>query len=360
MRKALINLFGAATLIGVLATAMAELPVNVWWIRFLDFPRLQITLWLGVALTIYILLRRAQIGLGSVITLAGLVALGVQVTTLWAFQPIAAQMVPTVLRCEPDDTLRVLVTNVQRSNRHDTQVIDMARTHAPDVFIVMETSDWWDDALAPLQDDFAYSEQVSQRTPDHYGMQVYAQHPFSRAAFDYPLNSDTPMFDGRLEHPARPVHLLGVHPRPPHYDNGGQASTMRDATVLHAATLARDSDAISVIAGDFNATPWNDTTRMALRIGGLVDPRVGRGPMNNYKAGSDYMRWPLDQVLLQPGPGLLNMQILPPVGSDHQPVLVDLCLSPLMPANTIPLRDGDLDAAQDTFDRARALQAREG
>ncbi|RYH02365.1 endonuclease/exonuclease/phosphatase family protein [Salipiger sp. IMCC34102] len=359
MRNALIRLFGTVTLLLAAATALSELRVDIWLVRFLDFPRLQIAAGLVVTLILYVALRRRP-GLGTLITLAGLAALGQQARVLWPYQPLATEMASNVLRCEPGDELRILVTNVQQTNRQDAAVIEMARTHAPDIFIVMETSAWWDEALADLQGDFAHSTQVVERAPEYYGMQVYSQFPFDDARFDYPMNAETPMFDGRIAHPSRPLHLLGVHPRPPLQTNGGQPSTMRDATVLDAALRARESDAVTLVAGDFNATPWNDTARQAMRIGGLLDPRVGRGPMNSYKAGSDVMRWPLDQVLWQAGPGLLDMQILPSVGSDHQPVRVDLCLSPDIAARTIPLRDGDLERAEDTLEAARALQQAEG
>ena len=360
MRRILTFLIGLILLAAVLATAIPELRIDTWWVRFMDFPRLQVTAVLAAALLLYVLVRRSGLGWGTLLTVAGVAALISQVATLWAYQPLAGKMVPDVLRCEEDDRLRILVTNVQQSNRHAEAVIEMARAEAPDVFVVMETSEWWDEALTPLQDDFAVAEQAVQRAPEYYGMQVYSQIPFTEAEMVYPMNSDTPMFEGTLDHPSGPVHLIGLHPRPPHQTNGGQPSTMRDATVLDAAMRARDTEAVTVIAGDFNATPWNDTARRAMRIGQLLDPRQGRGPMNSYKATSDWMRWPLDQVLWQPGPGLLDMAILPPVGSDHHPVRVDLCLSPDVPAEPLPLKDGDLEVARKAAEDARALQAREG
>ncbi|KQI68927.1 hypothetical protein AN189_08790 [Loktanella sp. 3ANDIMAR09] len=354
MRKFLIRVVGTVLFALCAATFLPLLTFDTWWIRFLDFPRLQFLAGLLVSLALFVTLRRAQPSWGTILTLAGIAAIGLQVAKLWPYQPLATKMVASVLRCDADDRLRVLVTNVQVANRNDDSVLDMVRSQDPDVLVVLETSPWWDNALAPLDDQF---DHIVREQPEsaYYGMHVYSRHPFTQSDMTYPMGVDTPMFDGQIAHPTMPIHLLGVHPRPPHQTNGGQPSTMRDATILHAATRARETSAVSVIAGDFNLAPWEDTAQRALRIGALLDPRAGRGPMNSYMADSDLMRWPLDQVLWQSGPGLLDMTVLPSVGSDHHPVRVDLCLSPLVDARTIPLQDGDLAAAQDTFDAARAI-----
>ncbi|MBU0780277.1 MAG: endonuclease/exonuclease/phosphatase family protein [Alphaproteobacteria bacterium] len=127
---------------------------------------------------------------------------------------------------------------------------------------------------------------------------------------------------------------------------------MRDAAVLTAARLAQDSDAVSIVAGDFNATSWSDTSRLALRTGGLLDPRQGRGPMVSFDAESRWMKWPLDQILWQGGPGLLDFTVLPAVGSDHYPVQADLCLTTSAEGTPAAPRDGDAGAVQAIFDAA--------
>ena len=44
------------------------------------------------------------------------------------------------------------------------------------------------------------------------------------------------------------------------------------------------SEEASIVAGDFNAVPWERISWHAMRIGGLLDPRVGRGLYPTYNA----------------------------------------------------------------------------
>ena len=347
MRRLTARIIALLLLILTALTAASLSNQDTWWIRFLDFPRMQI----AAALAVLVLFYMAVAGWrGIVVTALALAALGVQVWTLWPYQPIAGRMVAQTPRCADDGRLRVLSTNVQRGNQDAGQVIAMIRANDPDILLVMETNERWDADLAPLRDDFAHVMQDIPANATYFGMHVYSRYPFADARFEFPYDADTPLFVGDVAHPRGTVQFIGVHPRPP---QRGQSSTMRDATILTAAQLARDSDVPSVVAGDYNATPWNDTARLAMRTGALLDPRQGRGPMVSFDAESAWMKWPLDQILWQAGPGLLAFEVLPAVGSDHYPVMADLCLTTNTPGDAIAPRSGDAEAVQAILDAAR-------
>ena len=347
MRRWTARIIALFLLILTAMTAASLSNQDIWWIRFLDFPRMQI----AGALAVLVLFYMAVAGWrGIVVTALALVALGAQVWTLWPYQPLAGQMIAKTPRCADDGRLRVLSTNVQRGNQDAGQVIAMVRANDPDVLIMMETNERWDRDLAPLRDDYAHVMQNIPTDATYYGMHVFSRYPLSEARFDFPFDTDTPLFVGDVAHPRGTVQVLGVHPRPP---QRGQSSAMRDAVILSAAELARDSDVPTVMAGDYNATPWNDTARLAMRTGQLLDPRQGRGPMVSFDADSAWMKWPLDQILWQGGPGLLDFRVLPAVGSDHYPVMADLCMTTNAPGDPAAPHDGDAQAIQAIFDAAR-------
>lgn len=346
-----ISLFiGFALVVLIVITGVSTLNTDTWWIRFLDYPRLQIAAALAALIILYMVLAGWR---GFVVTALALVALGYQVWTLWPYQPIASAMIAQTPRCADGGQFRIVTANVQRGNQDAAAVLAMARDLRPDVLLVLETNERWDRDLAPLQDDFAHVMQTIPENATYYGMHVYANHPFEGAEFLYPFDADTPLFAGNIVHPRGAVQVLGIHPRPPQM---GQPSTLRDAAVLTAALMARDSAEVSIMAGDYNATPWNDTARLAMRVGQVLDPRAGRGPMVSFDAKSSWMKWPLDQILWQGGPGLLDFSVLPAVGSDHYPVKADLCLTTNAPGEPMPLRDGDLQAVEAAFDAARAMR----
>ncbi|KKL91133.1 hypothetical protein LCGC14_1897760, partial [marine sediment metagenome] len=300
MRKWISRLVALLLLIMVAATVIPMVRADLWWVRMFDFPRMQIAAALAVLIVLYAVLAGWR---GIVVTLLSLAALGVQLLALWPYQPFAGKMVESAAQCAKEDRLRVLMVNVQRSNEDAQQVMELARDKQPDIFLVLETNERWDRDLAPLGDLFPHKMQAIPKSATYYGMHVYATHPIEDGEFLYPFGVQTPLFVGNIAHPARTVEFLGIHPRPP---QRGQPSTMRDAAVLTAARIARESGRVSIAAGDYNATPWEDTTRRALRIGGFLDPRQGRGPLVSFDAKSAWMKWPLDQIVFQPGLGLVE------------------------------------------------------
>jgi hypothetical protein len=94
-----------------------------------------------------------------------------------------------------------------------------------------------------------------------------------------------------------------------------------------------------------------------MRLGGLLDPRVGRGIYPTYDAQSRIMSWPLDQVLFQDELGLMRFARLPSIGSDHYPILAELCLDPdLAGRQSAPeIASGDRAEAETSIAAARDL-----
>ncbi|RVV99592.1 endonuclease/exonuclease/phosphatase family protein [Mesobaculum littorinae] len=358
IRTILAWVLGAVLLALCAASLLPLLESDRWWIRYLDFPRMQISVALIVVFALYALVKHRR---GRLLILPGLLvlaSLGYHGWRLWPFQPLAQVMDPGGAQCASENRLRVLIANVQRGNRDAQKVIDLARSEEPDLFLVMETNGWWDEALQPLDAAFPHVVQDIPEDATFYGLHLFSRHPLENTDMRHPYGSDAPMVTTRVEHPAGPLRFIGVHPRPPH--QSGQPSTIRDATVLEAALTAAEGDLPSVIAGDYNATPWERTARRALRLGGLIDPRAGRGPYPTYRATSRWMLWPLDQILWQPGLALADFAVLDPVGSDHFPFRVDLCVGQDAAQEIIPPRNDDAAEAQATFEKARALGAQDG
>jgi endonuclease/exonuclease/phosphatase (EEP) superfamily protein YafD len=152
------------------------------------------------------------------------------------------------------------------------------------------------------------------------------------------------------------VSFFGLHPQPPH--SWSQPTTMRDAHLLTVTLQARDTQAPSILAGDFNAVPGERVTRQVMRIGKLLDPRVGRGLYPTYHAESIFLSWPLDQILYQSKFALLAFERLSAFGSDHYPILAVLRHLPAAAdqQSAPALEDGDLREARTSVDAARRIQ----
>jgi len=353
MRHALAVIAGIVLALLIVASALPLWETDTWWVRYLDFPRMQFAALIVVFWALMAGLGGIGRGAARWLTLLAVLALGYHGYRLWPYQPLAAKMDPGLASCAPEERLSILVANVQRSNRQAEEVIALAREQDPDLFLVLETNEWWDEALSALDASYDHHQQDIPSEATYYGMHVFSRHPFASAEMRFPFGADTPYFDGVVEHPAGQVRVLGVHPRPPHYF---QPSTLRDATMLQAAIEARDGTLPAIVAGDFNAAAWERTARRTLRLGQLIDPRAGRGPMPSFDANSWWMKWPLDQILWQQGLAMADFEVLPGIGSDHYPVRADLCLTPNADQRLVAPREDDPAEAEATLEKARSMR----
>jgi endonuclease/exonuclease/phosphatase (EEP) superfamily protein YafD len=94
--------------------------------------------------------------------------------------------------------------------------------------------------------------------------------------------------------------------------------------VLVAREVAREGGP-AVVAGALNDVAWSRTTGLFQAIGGLLDPRVGRGAYPTFHANWPILRWPLDHVFFSEHFLLARLERLAHVGSDHFPILITLC-----------------------------------
>ncbi|HEV7371648.1 endonuclease/exonuclease/phosphatase family protein [Arenibaculum sp.] len=344
---------GIFPFIGAILVVASFLPLtetNIWWVRVLDFPRLQFMIALAVVGALIFLFARPR-RIGGWLVLAGMVAaVGCHVYKLHPYWEWVEPRAVAVSRCADGSRLRVLVANVQKGNRQDERLLALVEETDPDVFLAMETDEWWNERLAPLRNDFAH--QVQHVGSGYFGMHLFSKYELVDPEIRFLAEQDVPSIFTDIRLPdGQMVEFLGIHPRPP---RALQPSTGRDAQILAAALEARASAEPSILAGDLNAVPWERVVRRAMRIGRLLDPRVGRGYIPTYDAQQLLLSWPLDQVLYEDAIGLTALERLPEFGSDHYPYLADLCHAPVLAErqHAPEMEEGDLAEAQTSIESA--------
>lgn len=321
--------WSAALVVSLLALAVAGsfLPLietNVWWIRYFDFPRLQLAIALLLLLAAAVALRSRVGRVGWGVVVLGVLALGYQTVTLYPYSPFPAHAAVGRETCDPESSLTLMIANVQEKNEEARPFLDLVAEVDPDLLLVMETDEWWDRHLAEMQDRYPEKEQFIPEDHGAYGMHVLSKLPLTSFEFLFLFDAYTPTAVADVElRNGETIQFLGMHPHPPLA--WSQPTTLRDGSLLTAGLLSRASEAATIVAGDFNAVPWEPVTRRAARIGGLLDPRIGRGFLPTFSADSVLITWPLDQILFQAGFGLLDFEVLPQFGSDHHPVMARLC-----------------------------------
>jgi endonuclease/exonuclease/phosphatase (EEP) superfamily protein YafD len=346
-------------LLAAIASLLPLIETNAWWIRLLDFPRLQLATVMGVLLLVYLVVRGRTGPVGALVILLALAGLGYHASKLYPYLGIGPVPAVRVAECPPGSSLSVMVANVLKSNETADKFLEIAAEADPDILLVLETDAFWDEHLAPLRGRYAEVEQFIPEEHAAYGMHLFSKRPLVAPEMRFLFDNVTPtVFTGIELEDGLVIQFIGMHPQPPFY--WSQPSTMRDAHLLAAALEARASEAPTILAGDLNAVPWERVTRRAIRIGGLLDPRVGRGYYPTVGAESPWVSWPLDQILYEEEFGLTAWEVLPSFGSDHYPVLAGLCHAPEAAELQEPhaMEEEDLQEAETAIKAARLRRER--
>jgi endonuclease/exonuclease/phosphatase (EEP) superfamily protein YafD len=267
---------------------------------------------------------------------------------------------------------------VLHDNREVKALRDLIRDTNPDIILLSEPTRWWIEQLDGMEDDYPYT--IFQPQENQYGKLLYSRLELENPEIRFLIEPEIPSLRTKVRlRSGTVVTLYGVHPRPPGIqrpdaendsgiakDEGEQDedveredSDKRDAELLLVAKEVKKlGDLPVIVAGDFNDVAWSHTTHLFQRIGGLLDPRVGRVLFNTFDASSRLLRYPLDHVFASQHFLLVELRRLPDIGSDHFPMFVVLDYDPdASVANEEPQQDaGDEQEANEAIDEGKSNQ----
>jgi endonuclease/exonuclease/phosphatase (EEP) superfamily protein YafD len=331
-------------------TALAFVETDEWWIRVLDFPRLQIAAVLIVALLVYWWARRG--GTGAVVVAAvSLAALAWQVwmivpyTLIWPQQMIAANA------CADKQRVRFLMANVLQENRNSQGLLHIAEKADPDIILLTEIDPWWAREVGGLAR--THPRTILEPLSNTYGIGLYSRLSLTDGEVRYLLDDDIPSIRTRVALPDGTVFSLwAVHPSPP---RPGDDTDERDAELLIVAKEAVGNSGPAIVAGDLNDVAWSLTTTLFQEISGMLDPRIGRGIYATFNADWPLLKWPLDHLFASEEWTLGEFRRLEDIGSDHYPILVELCLQPQAAAiqDGNKPEPGDVEEAEEHIEEGR-------
>ena len=305
-----------------------------WYVRGWDFPR-NFTAALAIAVGGLWAWLCAWQWWDWAFLLGLLAVVGVQVWNIYPYTPLASKQVfetdrPTRTNAgdRPRNHLRMVATNVLMENGEHEKWRDVVTAADPDLILAVEVDDEWREAMRPLEDK--YPHVVAEPRGNHYGMALLSRLELVDPDIRHVVQDETPSIkagvrlrDGTL------IRLYGLHPSPPEPQDN-QDSTPRDAELVIVGREIGDdpADEPTVVSGDLNDVAWSHTTRLFLRLSGLLDPRVGRGFFNSFHAQHWFIRFPLDHFFHSNDFRLVELRRLESVGSDHFPMLLELSYEP--------------------------------
>ncbi|NML64197.1 endonuclease [Hymenobacter sp. RP-2-7] len=330
---------GALYLVALLGTVsvaatLLSLPANTpeWWLKLLDFPRVQTLLVaLGCLVLLPLLARRwhwgtwaLALGLGS--------AAGLQASIVLPYSPLVPLAVAQATPAQATHraaTLRLFEANVLQSNRHAADLLRLVRQQNPDVVLLEETNAWWAHAVDSLGQ--AYPYHMLCPLPDTYGMLLYSKYPLSDTVRRFLQHPNVPSFYANVQLPSgQRFYLCAVHPVPPvpsehpYNKHEREAELVKVGRLLQAQTQGPGLP--TLVVGDLNDVAWAHTTRLFESQANLHSVRVGRGLYATFDAKIPLLRWPLDHVFVSSQFRVVELKRLAYFGSDHFPLYCELAL----------------------------------
>lgn len=343
----------APGLLLVLVSVLARLRSARWWIRFADYPRLQIACGLAVVL----ILHAALIGWGTPLDtgfgLALSAALAYQAIRILPYTTLAPAEVRRAQSPDPARCLRLLISNVLMENRTSDRLLALIREKDPDLVLLLETDEWWREQLEVL--DLDYPFRLKQSQGNYYGLHFFSKLELRSPEVRFLVEDGIPSVrTGVRLHSGDWIEFYGLHPRPPQVEENIET---RDAELLIVAREIRADGRPSIVAGDLNDVAWSHTTRLFQRISGCLDPRRGRGMFNTFHADYPLFRWPLDHIFHEASFMLVQLERLSHIGSDHFPVFAELCFEPaadMRQATPEPAQE-DLQEAEEKIEEGQEM-----
>lgn len=304
----------------IVGTVLPFIKTGKWWVRIFDYPRLQIALLISIALTLdffYLELNLLGIMVGGLL----LFSLLYQLRLILKYTPIYKIQAAKATQEDKENTLRLIEVNVRMKNRKSHLLIDLVKKHRPDVLVVTEPDAWWKTQLEELKGEYPYT--IERPLENTYGLLLYSCLPIKNTEINFLVTDDIPSFYTVVKLPSGvEIDLHCLHPKPP---MPGIETYERDTEILLVGKRVKKTGKPSLVVGDLNDVAWSYTSSLFQRYSGLLDPRQGRGLYNTYNVFLPLFRYPLDHFFYSQHFGLVHLERLSPVGSDHYPMMLEIC-----------------------------------
>jgi len=213
-------------------------------------------------------------------------------------------------------TMRIMTANLLAGNRTKPNLLALIQKESPDILVFQEVTPGWARVLSVLKKEYPYS--FFEPRSDHFGIVLMSRLPTKSMRTTDLGMSHVPSIEATVFLQGTPIHFIGTHTLPP---MGAQNARTRNN---HLALLADKSAATSgarVLMGDLNCTPWSPYFHDLLRHAELRNSQRGFGIQPTWRS-----QLPIDHVLCSDEILVLDRRVGPKIGSDHQPVIVDLAI----------------------------------
>ncbi len=322
---------GNAILLGIsiffiYGTFVSFLRWDYWWVRVFDYPRLQISLILILAIIASLVMYDFSRMWPYLMVGLLLLSLFYQIRKVYRYTPFTPKQVISYKGDENINTFSILVSNVYQPNRKSEKLLKHVRKYNPDLLLLLEANKWWEDQVKEIEEEYPFT--IKKPLDNLYGMLLYSRLKLEEPKINFLFDKEIPSFEAwvklnKVDH----FKIFCLHPKPP-FPSESTTSTNRDAELLIVGKKVLNMKEPVLIFGDFNDVAWSNTTELFQKVSKLLDPRIGRGFYNTFHAKYPFFRWSLDHVFHSTHFQLVRLKRLAGIGSDHFPIFIKLHFKP--------------------------------
>ena len=218
------------------------------------------------------------------------------------------------------NNIKVYIHNVYQFNNQYEREIKAIKKENPDVVLLLETGNDWDDALSDLDDIYKYV--IKEIRDDTYGIIMMSKLAPIESEINHFVKDAIPSTEMLLNVGGNQIRILGIHPKPP-IPGEVITSEPKDKEIKSSARYLADlpAEEHKILIGDLNDVAWSKVSKEFKKITGMKDVRVGRGFFSTFPTYSP-LQIPLDHVFCSPEMKIVAFKTLEDIGSDHLPVSV--------------------------------------
>ena len=244
-----------ATIILVIFTLLPIWRFEAWWVRSLDFPRLQLFVISLLLLSMDLVMLDLSQPSTWILCILALLCL---VYHAWWILPYT-RLFPVEVKSAVDNDLqrviRIMTANVLTPNRNAKALIELVRENVPDILVTLESDLWWQAQLDTLKSDYPYT--IKCPLDNLYGMHVYSRLPLADSQIDYLVEPDIPSMHTLVTLPSGDkIRHHFLHPAPPS-PTENEESSQRDAELIIVAKSVAETDTPVIVTGDLNDVAWS-------------------------------------------------------------------------------------------------------
>jgi endonuclease/exonuclease/phosphatase (EEP) superfamily protein YafD len=321
MRKKILNITLWMMVLGLtVATIWPFLEQSTWIADLL----LQTRIW-----TLYASALGVLIALGMRRFMAG----GLLITLTLIHYLLITQAIQPAPRLAQHSTLprfRVMTMNLWKHNNDLSRAVNAVRIVNPDMVLIQEANkERFNVMLAELKKDYPYYAPSKPEYSDYYERAFFSKYPFKeewdikvKRAYDLQHVVFHAYFSKEVEF----LHVVGVHFLSPRTQ---ERTEFRNEQIVHLSDwlrTQRDKSRPMMLVGDMNSVTWHPLIESLMAYNDMFHTQASltETPLTWPSYFPQWLRIPIDQMMLKRGWCSGDLQRAPDTGSDHAALYVDV------------------------------------